>query len=121
MEKLPGERDRTALVFGFTGIAGSYIADRLLDAGWSVIGVTRPGRAPASSRSRSERLRLVEADPTDPFRLTGIDTSAVTHLVYAVFAAAPGEKWDAVSDLNARIFANVIDARTRSCRTCGAF
>jgi nucleoside-diphosphate-sugar epimerase len=110
MEKLPGERDRTALVFGFTGIAGSYIADCLLDAGWSVIGVTRPGRAPVGSRSKSERLRFVEADATDPFRLTGIDTSAVTHLVYAVFAAAPGEKWDAVSDLNARIFANAIDA-----------
>jgi nucleoside-diphosphate-sugar epimerase len=103
------ESGRTALVFGFTGIAGSYIARHLLEAGWSVIGVTRQPFDRAEPWTRSDRLQLVEADPTTPFRLPGIDPRSVTHIVYAVFAARPGEKWDAVSDLNAAIFANVID------------
>ena len=100
---------RTALVFGVTGIAGSYIADHLLKSGWNVVGVVRPGREQPGARLKSDRLSVVEADPTIPFRLAGIDTSAVTDIVYAVFAAAPGETWEAVSDLNAGIFANVID------------
>lgn len=97
----------TALVFGVTGIAGSYIARHLVAGGWNVVGVTRktPDR---EAWARSPRVSYVEADLTQPLRLPELDGASITHIVYAVFASSPGQKWDAVSDLNAEIFANVM-------------
>jgi nucleoside-diphosphate-sugar epimerase len=97
----------TALVFGVTGIAGSYIARHLVEAGWTVVGVTR--RIPRiEGWARSPRMTYLEADLTRPLDLPELDGRSITHAVYAVFASSAGQKWDAVSDLNAQIFANVM-------------
>lgn len=98
----------TALVFGITGIAGSYIARHLLDAGWTVVGVTRKAPQAVERWAQSPRLTYLEADLTQPLELAELDGGPVTHIVYAVFASSPGQKWDAVSDLNAEIFSNVM-------------
>ena len=99
----------TALVFGVTGIAGSYIARHLLEAGWAVVGVTRAIPPAGEAWTQSSRLTYVQADLTRPLDLAGLDGRSITHIVYAVFASAPGQKWDSVSDLNAEIFLNVLN------------
>lgn len=105
------EQQKTALIFGITGIAGSYIARHLLDAGWSVIGVTRKVPQTREDWAQSDRMTYVEADLLDagPLVLDGIDASAITHLVYTVYWTEPDMAWDEVSGINTDIFARVMD------------
>ena len=103
------ETNGTALIFGVTGIAGSYIARHLLEAGWQVIGVTRRRPERPEPWAETTRMRYVEADTNAPFDLPGIDPERISHIVYCVYAASPGQSWESVSDLNAGIFANVMD------------
>lgn len=106
-----GDRTNTALIFGITGIAGSYIARHLLEAGWTVIGVTRNIPQKRDDWAQTDRLTYVEADllNPDPLTLSGIDAGAITHLVYTVYWTQDDMAWDEVSDVNTEIFARVMD------------
>ena len=53
--------DPTALVVGATGIAGAALCARLVDAGWTVLGLSRSGR----DLPGLEQVRTVRADLTD--------------------------------------------------------
>lgn len=103
--------EKTALIFGITGIAGSYIARHLLGAGWNVIGVTRSVPKTRADWAQSDRLTYVEADMLDtgPLTLDGIDASTITHLVYTLYWTDGKMAWDEVSDINTDIFARVMD------------
>jgi GDPmannose 4,6-dehydratase len=58
--------NRTALVTGVTGQDGGYLVEQLVDSGWSVHGVVRPGEAiPDPLRSLGEAVVLHEADLLD--------------------------------------------------------
>lgn len=62
---------RRALVTGISGQDGSYLAERLLDAGDEVVGVARAPltREMALIEHLRDRLTLVEGDLADPARL----------------------------------------------------
>lgn len=101
--------NRTALIFGITGIAGSYIARHLLSAGWNVIGVARRAPDGLDEWTKNERLTFVAVDLSKPFDLPDAIRADITDIVYAVFASPGGQTWDTVSDLNTAIFANVME------------
>ena len=53
----------TALVVGATGIAGAALCDRLVDAGWHVLGLSRSGRElPGLEAVETVRADLTDAD-----------------------------------------------------------
>lgn len=67
--------DRTALVVGATGIAGSALCHLLVREGWEVLGLSRSGRSPVDG------VVGVAADLTDPESLrTALEPLAPTHV-----------------------------------------
>lgn len=77
---------KTALVAGASGIVGGTLVNHLLARDdWSVIGLSRGGRA------GHPRLRLIAVDLTDPAQcgaLAGV-AGEITHVFYAARAARP--------------------------------
>jgi GDPmannose 4,6-dehydratase len=61
---------RTALITGLAGQDGSFLAELLLDAGYEVTGMIRPGGAMGASEHLRQRVSAVEADLLEPERLT---------------------------------------------------
>jgi GDPmannose 4,6-dehydratase len=65
-----GEGRRTALITGPTGQDGSFLAELLLDQGYEVVGMIRPGASMGAFAHLRARVQVVEADLLDPERLT---------------------------------------------------
>ena len=75
--------ERRALITGITGQDGSYLAELLLDKGYTVFGVTRDASGNSAERVAHllDRLTLVEADLLDQDSLTrAIRETAPTEL-----------------------------------------
>src|SRR3989442_12420318 len=76
----PGEQ-RMALVTGASSGIGSAIVDRLIEDGWSVIGVSR-----SLVQGRSDKFRSLQVDLSDLAELRRV-LSSVTELQAIVHAA----------------------------------
>lgn len=78
---------RRALITGIGGQDGSYLAELLLDRGYAVAGVVRPGAAEYPNLDPiRERIELIEADLLDQGSLAD-----------ALLAARPGEVYNLAS------------------------
>ncbi|GAB2935245.1 SDR family oxidoreductase [Rhodococcus aerolatus] len=94
---------KTALVVGVTGISGSHTAQRLHDAGWDVLGLSR--RPPADLPF----VTHVAADLTDPDALaTALDGLAPTHLFFCSWLRQDTEAENI--RVNSGMLRNVLDA-----------
>jgi GDPmannose 4,6-dehydratase len=86
---------RRALVTGFAGQDGSFLTELLLEQGYEVAGVVRPGRADLGcSEHLRARVTVLEADLLDFDALRGAVREAGAHEVYHL--AAPSfvpESW----------------------------
>jgi GDPmannose 4,6-dehydratase len=89
---------RRALITGVAGQDGSYLAELLLDRGYEVVGMVRPGRrerTPANLNGVHDRVRLVEGDLHEPATLRRLITDVAPHELYHL--AAPSfvpASWD---------------------------
>jgi GDPmannose 4,6-dehydratase len=118
-------RERTALITGLTGQDGSFLAELLLEKGYTVTGLIRGG--PAKSLGCSEHVRgqveLLRGDLLQPATLREAiehaDASEVYHLAAPSFVPAswqrPGETLMAISGSAAAILEAVrdVDPATR--------
>jgi len=77
-------KQRSAFITGIAGFAGSYLAEELLDAGYSVSGAVCPGESLDNIIHIKKRLRLVTLDILDPVRcrqvLKRLNTDTIFHL-----------------------------------------
>jgi GDPmannose 4,6-dehydratase len=68
--------NRTAVITGITGQDGSYLAELLLEKGYTVVGITRRSSTPNTSRIAhllsNPNLRLEQADLTDSVSLANV-------------------------------------------------
>ena len=68
--------NRTAVITGITGQDGSYLAELLLEKGYTVVGITRRSSTPNTSRIthllRNPNLKLEQADLTDSASLSNV-------------------------------------------------
>ena len=80
--------DRRALITGFTGQDGSYLAELLLEKGYEVSGMTR--RASTENLERIghlvDRVELIQGDLLDPPSLDAALRQAQPHEVYNLAA-----------------------------------
>ena len=90
---------RSALVTGITGQDGSFLAELLLERGYVVTGLIRPGAGLGSSAHLRERLELIDADLLDSRSLTvavaGVQPDELFHLAAPSFVPAT---WDAPAE-----------------------
>ncbi|MEP9356944.1 SDR family oxidoreductase [Xanthobacter sp. KR7-65] len=94
----------TALVAGFSGVAGSALARHLAAIGYEVIGIARK---PPSYLSPDVRFRSADLVEPVSLRAAGQHLGAVTHVFYTAFANAPG--WVAQVAPNAAMLRNLLD------------
>ncbi len=75
---------RRALITGITGQDGYYLAEQLLEQGYQVHGMVRPGPSPKLGRIKplADRLSLHEADLTDQQSLVALIEQARPHELY---------------------------------------
>jgi nucleoside-diphosphate-sugar epimerase len=92
-----------ALIVGVSGIAGSNLAERLIDSGWEVHGLSR-GRTPVSSNVRPVTADLTSAESVKA-ALDGID---VTHVFLTTWARQATESENI--RVNGAMVSNVLDA-----------
>ena len=74
---------KRALITGIGGQDGSYLAELLLDEGYTVVGLTRPGAPGYENLTRLEQIELYEADLLNQ-----------TSLAQALRAARPAEVYN---------------------------
>lgn len=79
---------KKALVFGITGQDGSYLAELLLDKGYTVIGVARRVSVDTTQRISNilKRIKLVEGDITDQFCVSNIISNHKPDEIYNLAA-----------------------------------
>ena len=92
-----------ALIVGVSGIAGSNLADRLIDSGWEVHGLSR-GRTQVSAKVRPVIADLTSAESVKA-ALEGID---VTHVFLTTWARQATESENI--RVNGAMVSNVLDA-----------
>jgi GDPmannose 4,6-dehydratase len=74
---------KRALITGIGGQDGSYLAEQLLDDGYSVTGLVRPGSSPYPNlQGMQSRIELVEADLLDQASLTEVLAATEPSEVY---------------------------------------
>jgi GDPmannose 4,6-dehydratase len=74
---------KRALITGIGGQDGSYLAELLLDGGYTVTGLVRPGSSPYPNLGAvQDRIELVEADLLDQASLTRVLAAAQPTEVY---------------------------------------
>jgi GDPmannose 4,6-dehydratase len=89
---------RRALITGIAGQDGSYLAELLLDRGYEVVGMVRPGRRErpiANLGGVIDRVRLVQGDLLQPAALHRLVREVAPHELYHL--AAPSfvpASWD---------------------------
>lgn len=101
MPPIPSPSTRTALVTGITGQDGSYLAELLLEKGYTVYGMVR-----RSSTVNTERIdHLLTADPDGSGRLKLVygDLSDGVSLRRALDAANPDEVYNLAAQSHVRI------------------
>lgn len=80
----------TALITGITGQDGSYLAELLLEQGYRVVGVVRPGSARPYARIQhlAHRVDLIEASLLDQSQLQEVLEEYQPHEIYNFAARA---------------------------------
>src|SRR6478609_51413 len=97
--------ERAALVVGATGIAGSAVAEQLLEDGWAVYGLCR------KPDHLDPRITPVVADLLDPNSLTtALADIRPTHVFYTSWARMPTEAENCV--VNGAMVRDLFDALT---------
>ena len=83
---------RTALITGINGQDGSYLAERLLAAGYEVAGMARPGAG--RGRYVPDAVTLVEGDLLDPASLRrAVDETAPDELYHLAAPTFVPDSW----------------------------
>jgi GDPmannose 4,6-dehydratase len=83
---------KKAVIFGVTGQDGSYLADLLLEKGYSVVGVTRRSsvdtteRIEGATKAYPNNFKVIEGDVTDAFCVSDIITKHEPDEVYNLAA-----------------------------------
>jgi GDPmannose 4,6-dehydratase len=108
---------RTALITGITGQDGSFLAELLLENGYTVVGLLRgaPGRSLGCAEHLRERVELLWADLLDPVSMreaiARARPSELYHLAAPSFVPAsweePGETIRAIAGSAATVLAAV--------------
>lgn len=94
---------KRALIVGASGIAGSNLADRLVDSGWDVFGLSR-GRTFVSAKIHPIIADLTSAESVKA-ALNGVD---VTHVFFTTWARQANEAENI--RVNGAMVSNVLDA-----------
>ena len=111
-----------ALVTGIGGFVGAHLAARLVDDGWDVTGIVRPGSAPwrLGRLGISDAVVVVAADLSDP-AATGAAARAadvdVAFVLAAARASASPEERAATAAANGPSALWLVDALPERCRT----
>jgi nucleoside-diphosphate-sugar epimerase len=93
----------TALVVGITGISGFNTAKALVDAGWSVIGLSRHAGLPMKG------VEYVQADVLDPSSISAaVAGRDFSHLFFCTWSRQATEAENC--DVNGRMLSNTLDA-----------
>jgi GDPmannose 4,6-dehydratase len=80
---------RRALITGIAGQDGSYLAELLVERGYEVVGMVRPGQRdgrPANLDGVRDRVRLVEGDLLEPAGLHRLVAEVAPHELYHLAA-----------------------------------
>lgn len=77
-----------AFVTGIAGFAGSYLAEALLEAGWTVSGALAPGEPPRALEAFADRLALCEVDVADAEATTAAVLDAQPDCIFHLAAQA---------------------------------
>src|SRR5215207_9866780 len=98
-------KTKIAVVAGASGFIGRRIADRLIEAGWNVIGLARKPPAP------SHGLRWIAVDLSDAAdcRRALREVDRVTHIFYAARYDHPVEGQPEDVKTNAAMLENLVD------------
>jgi len=92
-----------ALVVGVTGISGGNVAQRLLDYGWQVVGLSR------RADGLDDRIAHVSADLEDAEAVAAaLRGSAPTHVFFTTWSRRATEAQNC--DVNGRMLRNLLDA-----------
>jgi GDPmannose 4,6-dehydratase len=118
-----------AIIFGVNGQDGSYLAELLLDKGYSVVGVTRRASTDNTSRlsacKANNNFKIINGDITDAHSIIDIlsknpDTDEIYNLaaqshVYVSFKQ-PGLTWDITGKGCLNILQSMVDLEMYSTR-----
>ncbi|CAB3804038.1 GDP-mannose 4,6-dehydratase [Pararobbsia alpina] len=86
--------EKTALITGVSGQDGRYLAELLLEKGYSVIGLSRQSLLPTTLGIVDDRLELVACDLSDVQGLQHVIRSHRPDEIYNLGAQSrPGESW----------------------------
>jgi nucleoside-diphosphate-sugar epimerase len=94
---------KRALIVGASGIAGSNLADRLVDTGWQVYGLSR-GRTSVSSKVQPVIADLTSAESVK----AALETIDATHVFFTTWARQANERENI--RVNGAMVSNVLDA-----------
>jgi nucleoside-diphosphate-sugar epimerase len=101
---------KRALIVGASGIAGSNLADRLIDSGWQVYGLSR-GRTLVSSK-----VQPIIADLTSMESVrAALQSVDVTHVFFTTWARQANERENI--RVNGAMVSNVLDALAEGAST----
>jgi GDP-4-dehydro-6-deoxy-D-mannose reductase len=83
-----------ALLTGITGFVGTYVTERLVDAGYDISGIVPPGEEPDRSISTFDRVTLLQGDLTSMDSLTSsIEKTVPGVIVHLAAESAPSKSF----------------------------
>lgn len=105
------QRRRTALITGLSGQDGSFLAELLLDHGYEVVGMVRPGGGMGAAQHLAGRVGLVHGDLSDSAGLTRIVAEVQPAELYHLAAPSfvpdswerPAQTIEAIADATAAL------------------
>lgn len=105
---------KKAFITGISGFAGSFLAEYLLEKGYTVVGLIRPGSESDNIEHIRKKLELYEADLLEPSSIKStILNTQPTHIFHLAALSSPAESYEKPAEtldnnINAQI--NILEA-----------